>query len=39
MQLDENHQPVYLGKRTDSLMVWFSEKIESSGLIDLNVAQ
>ena len=36
MRLDEKNQPVYLGKRVDSLIVWFSEKIENHGTIDLN---
>ena len=36
MRLDENKQPIYLGERKDSLIVWFSEKIENHGIIDLN---
>jgi N-acyl homoserine lactone hydrolase len=36
MRLDENNQPIYLGERKDALIVWFSETIESNGLIYLN---
>jgi glyoxylase-like metal-dependent hydrolase (beta-lactamase superfamily II) len=35
MTLDQNHQPIYIGKRVAAIRTWFSETVEDSELIDL----
>ena len=35
MALDQNHQPIYIGKRTAAIRTWFSETVEDSELIYL----